>query len=283
MNDTRCLDAETMAAWLDGGLDEAARADAETHTADCARCQAMLAALTRLSDAAEPARAATPAAMAPRPTLHRWLIPIATAAGIGLTVVLLPDRSAIPPSPVAGDVARERDIDLARPELERRDTPATPAPAATAPPAATRVAEPAPAAQTAERAVMDAVTSALVGPIDIATPDPAVRWRVTGDAVERSTDTGASWTAVPIEAGAVITAGSAPSATTCWLVGRGGTVLVTTDARTWRRLPFPEAGDLVAVTARDARTASVTTADGRTFETATAGETWTPRRPLQEN
>src|SRR5215203_5410871 len=33
-----CLDAETAAAWVDGGLSAAATAQAEMHVAECARC-----------------------------------------------------------------------------------------------------------------------------------------------------------------------------------------------------------------------------------------------------
>ena len=67
----------------------------------------------------------------------------------------------------------------------------------------------------------------------------------------------------------------------CWLVGRGGVVLLSTDGRNWRRVAFPEATDLSAVQATDARAASVSSADGRTFSTTDGGVTWV-RRPLQE-
>jgi len=72
----------------------------------------------------------------------------------------------------------------------------------------------------------------------------------------------------------LLTAGAAPSANVCWLVGRAGAVILSTDGRAWRRLTFPEQIDLTAVTAVDARTATVTTADGRRFETADGGRTW---------
>src|SRR4051794_38580481 len=35
-----CLDAETIAAWMDGGLSGAALERAQMHAADCGRCQA---------------------------------------------------------------------------------------------------------------------------------------------------------------------------------------------------------------------------------------------------
>jgi photosystem II stability/assembly factor-like uncharacterized protein len=64
----------------------------------------------------------------------------------------------------------------------------------------------------------------------------------------------------------------------CWVVGRAGTVLLTTDGRRFQRLPFPETDDLAAVRAMDARTAIVTTADMRNFRTTDGGQTWTPTR-----
>jgi Putative zinc-finger len=104
----------------------------------------------------------------------------------------------------------------------------------------------------------------------------SVRWRVAdGRTVQRSLDAGANFsTQYTAESGVLLTAGAAPSANVCWLVGRAGAVVLSTDGRVWRRLTFPEQVDLTAVTATDARTASVTTADGRRFGTADGGGTW---------
>lgn len=44
-----CLDAERLAAFLDGRLDRAARSNAETHLAECGDCREALVELTRLS------------------------------------------------------------------------------------------------------------------------------------------------------------------------------------------------------------------------------------------
>jgi len=44
---------------------------------------------------------------------------------------------------------------------------------------------------------------------------------------------------------------------------------------------FPEVTDLSAIQATDARNASVSTADGRTFSTTDGGATWV-RRPPQD-
>jgi photosystem II stability/assembly factor-like uncharacterized protein len=94
--------------------------------------------------------------------------------------------------------------------------------------------------------------------------------------VERSDDDGATWQQVPTGIPRRFTGGFAPSATVCWLVGPGGTVALTTDARTWRQLsaPAPDA-DLTSIEAGDARTATVGDAQGRRFRTADGGATWT--------
>ena len=110
-------------------------------------------------------------------------------------------------------------------------------------------------------------------------PDPAVRWRILGAAVQHSSNGGSTWDAAAVGVTSELTAGTAPSATVCWLVGRNGVVLLTMDGRTWRRVPFPEITDLSGVRTVDAggRVASVSTADGRTFVTIDAGATWTSR------
>lgn len=116
--------------------------------------------------------------------------------------------------------------------------------------------------------------------LEVRSPDPAVRWRVIGGRVERSVDAGSTWTGVP--AGPVeITAGAAPGASVCWLVGRGGVVLLTIDGRTWQRVTQPDATDLSGVRATDGRNATVTAVDGREFATTDGGRTWV-RRDLQE-
>ena len=112
-------------------------------------------------------------------------------------------------------------------------------------------------------------------------PDPSVRWRIAGSVVQRSTNGGARWDAVPTGVASALTAGAAPSASVCWLVGRAGVVLLSTDGLNWRRVAFPEVTDLSAIQATDARTASVSTADGRTFSTTDGGATWV-RRPPQD-
>ena len=69
-----CPDAETVAAWAARTLPPAERESLDTHLADCARCQALLAAFARAEP--EPAPSSSPWATWRLP----WLIPVATAA-----------------------------------------------------------------------------------------------------------------------------------------------------------------------------------------------------------
>ena len=88
----------------------------------------------------------------------------------------------------------------------------------------------------------------------------------------------------PAESTVVRLTGAAPSAAVCWVVGPAGTVLLTTDGRTWRRIEFPDRADLAGVAAADASNATITTADGRVFRTRDGGRSWllqeTPAAPF---
>ncbi|HWF84630.1 MAG TPA: YCF48-related protein, partial [Vicinamibacterales bacterium] len=109
----------------------------------------------------------------------------------------------------------------------------------------------------------------------IVSSNPTIRWRIIdGGAVQRTSDGGATWQTQQTGATETLTAGSSPSPSVCWLVGPAGTVVVSTDDRSWRRVAFPEAVPLNAVKATDDLTAIVTTADGRTFATVDGGVTW---------
>jgi hypothetical protein len=86
----QCVDAETLAAWADGGLPKAEAAAVEVHLADCERCTAMLATFARTipeSPAAE--------SLWKRWQL-RWLVPVATAATVAALWVLVPRPGSAP-------------------------------------------------------------------------------------------------------------------------------------------------------------------------------------------
>ena len=169
--------------------------------------------------------------------------------------------------------------------------PAAASPPAVAPPLPSQreaVSNPAPFVSAAAGRGGGGAVGGIRAPLVIQSPDPNVRWRlasppmnitidgVSVSSIERSTDAGRTWTPQePGVAGNMLLAGASPAPNVCWLVGRQGAVLLTTDGTSWRRIEFPEPKvDLVAVTARDALSAAVTTADRRVYQTDDGGKTW---------
>src|SRR5207342_205571 len=88
---TRCLDAETAAAFADDTLSPHERSGAEAHVADCARCQAMLAALARTMPPA------VARAWWRRPAVE-WLAPLAVAAAAAIVWVSVPRQTPVAPA-----------------------------------------------------------------------------------------------------------------------------------------------------------------------------------------
>jgi hypothetical protein len=368
-----CIDAETLAAWADGGLTKADAAAVETHLADCERCTAMLATFVRT----------TPDAPVVEPLWKRWhlrwLVPVATAATVAALWVLVPrpdspstttlgrapttesqaaaadatqpttttetkdqeartapiskptdtfakredalpaprqladerradaDRSAkraqeapsnetlaaAPPIAREADRAEAKNTDVQAAEPFSPPAPsanAAPAPTAepSSPPRETGVAR-APAAAPPQAAVggvtsqareVASLARARTSIVEIASPDPRTRWRVVGAGqVERSTNGGARWEPATLPESATLVAGSSPSPSICWLVGRTGSIYVATDGLRFVRVPFPDRTDFVSIRATDGRRATVVTIDGRTMQTDDQGATWTRIAP----
>jgi hypothetical protein len=131
---------------------------------------------------------------------------------------------------------------------------------------------PAAAFAPADAALQETISKA---PLEVRSPDPAVRWRFVGPGfVERSVDGGASWQGHPTGVAGFLMAGASPSPQVCWAVGRSGTVLLTTDGTRWQQVTSPADVDLVSIDATDARTAVVTARDGRMFRTTNGGQSW---------
>lgn len=121
--------------------------------------------------------------------------------------------------------------------------------------------------------MLDQISSLSV----IKTPDPAVLWRIVGEGfVERSKDSGETWEGQSPYPNAHFIAGVAPTVKICWLVGRDGTIVLTSDGKHWRKIEPPVSLDLVGIAAENALVAVVTAADGRKFTTSNGGKAWTP-------
>jgi hypothetical protein len=329
-----CLDPETLAVWAEGGLAGDELEAAQAHVADCARCQASLAALVHTSSLDH----VTSVPDAPERTRRRWfawLIPLtAAAAAIAIWVAVPRGPATEPqlaevqsqpaqlktteaPAPAAGlqspsakkeeqslsakggqpqrdqpqasalakDTGR-RELDTLKQQSQSADLAADRAdksraaaePAASAAGAVAAAPPPQAAPAGARQAFQETSANAAA---QKAAPTPtfrslevAPRWRIAGTTVERSVDGGSTWGVVGTGVDAEWTALSSPSPAVCWVVGRRGVVLRTTDGQNFSRVAFPEITDLSVVRAADAQSATVTASDGRVFTTTDAGTTW---------
>ena len=143
-----CLDAETAAAFADDTLSADERSRAEAHLADCARCQALLAALITVTPSG------SERAWWRRPAIA-WLVPAAVAATAIVVWVNIPRRSEMTP-------------------------PTQVVPHAAPPPTATRSAAPPQAAPPAPAEADAQARNSTIGAITAAPP------RVAGEARRRS-------------------------------------------------------------------------------------------------
>jgi len=75
--------------------------------------------------------------------------------------------------------------------------------------------------------------------------------------------------------------GSAPSSKICWIAGKAGALLMTSDRGAhWKALTTPISGDLGGVRATDEKRASIwDAARQQGFETTDGGATWKPTAP----
>jgi len=274
-----CLDAETLAAWMDGGLTGAALEDVRGHVAGCQRCQMLLGAMGRT-------RAAVPASepeRAPRWWLA-WAVPLAAAATALAIWVAVPRPSGGPPAPRVPAVSAPGSdavvLDNA-PSRDLKQAPASAAPGAKEAERRPAVAEETSAGARPESELRD--QRALRAPAAAPAAPPAEAdataqsANVLAERVQIAPLCGAVWTAAMPAAATELVAGSSPAQGICWVVGRGGTVWRSVDGRAWQRVTFPEMTDLSVVQAADARSATVMTADGRSFATDDGGLTWTRR------
>lgn len=114
------------------------------------------------------------------------------------------------------------------------------------------------------------------GGVIILARDPYA-WRVWPHGkIEFSFDSGRTWEQQKSGVTTDLIAGHATSHKVCWVVGKAGTVLLTTDqGRHWKKLAPPTEEDLEGVNAEDAKRAAVwTTGHKHSFATNDGGATW---------
>jgi hypothetical protein len=113
--------------------------------------------------------------------------------------------------------------------------------------------------------------------VKILASSATARWRaLSAGRIEQSVDSGVTWVAQNSGVKVELLAGSAPSEAVCWIVGRGGTILRTTDGGGhWSKVISPIGGDVAEVQAVDAMTAEIFGAHRRArFVTHDGGLTW---------
>lgn len=286
-----CLDAETLGAWTDGGLDPAAMAAVEAHVSTCARCQAMAGTMVRTASIL-----GTPGAPGTLGTMSLWkwwLAPLAAGVAAVTLWMVVPEQQKLATAPPQPEIATRAQTPAAVQSLP----PAAPARDAAAAQATDQLArrdnkaasgarenrrqekptedskEEVAALQ--ERAKLaDAAAPAATAPPPAA-PSPSATATLRAPAEFGALRKNAGKIVVP--PGIEVTEQSAPSDSVCWFVGRAGLVLLTTDAgATFTRVDLAEPLDIASVSATDARIATITTVSGRRFRTEDGGRTWRP-------
>jgi hypothetical protein len=205
------------------------------------------------------------------------------------------DSKQVAAAPSADELARRREAPADAPARSAAATnavppPPPPPPAApvASPPSSTLTAAPAKPAETSARKDVagqsaprarvfeDSLASRYAADdVPIPSGDGKARWRIHGGyVVQRSQDEGKTWADAHAAPTMRLAAGSSPAPDVCWIVGDRGTVLVTTDGRTWSTVPFPEPLSLVAIIATSADAATVSAAGGRSFTTIDRGANW---------
>jgi len=290
-----CLDAARLAAWADGTLTRAERASLETHAAACARCLALLAAMTRT----EPLRRETPWWRTP----FVWL-PLATVTAALVIVVRLAvtePQSSVRPTVASPDAANRSAPAAATPAAAPVPAvaPTSPAarekessaigrprsvlaPAPTREPAAAAPASPPPPAAQLAR---DAASVPSPQPMTAATPAPPAPPSAVRDEVVRSQSGTASSFAGP---SAMKVAGAAPAPVVIaspdresqWRVVAGRVEHTTDGGATWQSQSMGVATPLRAGAAPDARVCWLVGAAGVVLRTID-GATWM-RLPFPE-
>jgi hypothetical protein len=296
-----CLDAETLAAWADGGLGGKAAAAVDLHASQCSRCTAVLAAIERTAPVAPARHAWTPA------RLVRWLVPLTAAATAVAIWIAVPDRPVAPveESAAVQDLARSApepmDLRLGGRSEEAAGSNQSTAPRAGNPESLNPAVPPAPVARRDNQA---AGTDNRAAKTTVEMRDEDRRERVSQDALDAKAAAPGAAAAPAAPPAAAPTGRLAETAATTamrsafstpvfstesvspsnqlirWRVVAPGTIERSTDGgKTWTGTTSP-APTLTGVRAVDADRAVVRSTDITDFYTSNGGLSWTR---VQEN
>lgn len=281
-----CLDAETLGAWTDGGLDPSAMAAVEAHVSSCARCQAMAGTVVRTAGIlGTPGTIGTPGTSGTLSLWKWWLAPIAAGVTAVTLWMVVPEQQKLataPPQPGDAIAAQAPSAEPIPPSAPAKDKELVPEQStdrlARNNKFAAAAREDRPEKPSEERKEEVAALQERAKLADAAAPaaPPATATAARQAPAELAAlqKNALKITAPP---GIEVTHQSAPSDSVCWFVGRAGLVLLTTDAgATFTRVDLAEPLDIASVSATDERHATVSTADGRRFRTEDGGRTWRP-------
>jgi hypothetical protein len=187
-----CVDAERLAAWVDGSLDPVEVAEIDAHVADCARCQTVVAALAR----AEPAPVPSVVPFAQK-SKWRWVAPVAIGSVAAAILIWttwpqrqasVPDRKetarlepAVPQAarpPVSSSPVDELKMPAATADTARASTAQGPRVAQAPKPQGRAIAAEPPAPSPAPTPTLDALSASSPTPPPAA-PAPAPQSAVT--------------------------------------------------------------------------------------------------------
>ncbi len=282
-----CLDAETLAAWADGGLNTQAAAAVELHASNCSRCMAVLATLERTTPVTADAGAWTLA------RVFRWAAPLAAAATAIAIWVAVPDR---PISPVETTISQDlKSVEQVPVPVPNSGSAANPEPKTLNQNPAPSIQNPEPQEQSQlrdelrrERASGQAIGSvaAPIAPVAPSAPSapeasaPAPRAFAADARAENATAATTQRSELSSATGLTSESPAPANPLIRWRI-LANTVLERSrdGGKSWTRANAP-AANLAAVRAVDADRAVVSTSEKAEFYTINGGQSWTR---VQEN
>ena len=248
-----CLDAETLAAWTDGGLSGDDHATAEAHLSACPRCQAMLAIVVRTA----PPRAipeAIPGWWGQRIRGWRWLVPM-TAGTAAIVLWFAVQNSLRPPvvqQPAAPNLERTEEAQQERAQSQVAPVAPRESDARANASAERRLAErqdprdenaPAQTAAAADRLGRVAEAAPSAAPQVAAAPSSTAPQALESSAARASNEAAA----LSRQDGTGTTSILSPNPSIRWGIGPAGSIRYSTNSgSTWEALTSGVSADLIA-------------------------------------